>query len=118
MKRFLDVNLYLLNTCEQAVAYHQRFATAGFGILYDTFHANIEEKDVLAGLRHSRIVETIAELERLGYDVWLTIEAFGRAVPELAAATRAWRDFFASPEEVYTEGYALIRDTWEQGVSA
>jgi D-psicose/D-tagatose/L-ribulose 3-epimerase len=34
-------------------------------------------------------------------------------VPELAAATRVWRDFFASPEEVYTEGYRLIRDCWD-----
>jgi D-psicose/D-tagatose/L-ribulose 3-epimerase len=33
-------------------------------------------------------------------------------VPELAAATRVWRDFFASPEEVFTEGYAFIRDCW------
>ncbi|MDG2003548.1 MAG: sugar phosphate isomerase/epimerase, partial [Novosphingobium sp.] len=133
---------YLLNTCEQAVAYHQRVATEGFGILYDTFHANIEEKDVLAGLRdlhaagavshihisendrgtpgrgHARIADTIVELQQLGYDGWLTIEAFGRAVPELAAATRVWRDFFASPEDVYTEGFALIRDTWDRGLSA
>ena len=36
------------------------------------------------------------------------------AVPELAAATRVWRDFFASPEEVYSEGYSYIRDCWEQ----
>jgi D-psicose/D-tagatose/L-ribulose 3-epimerase len=43
----------------------------------------------------------------------MTIEAFGRGVPELAAATRVWRDFFVSPEEVYTEGYRLIRDCWD-----
>ena len=33
-------------------------------------------------------------------------------MPELAAATRVWRDFFPNPEEVYTEGHALIRDAW------
>ena len=31
----------------------------------------------------------------------------------LAAATRVWRDFFANPEEVYTEGYRYIRDCWD-----
>ena len=48
----------------------------------------------------------------MGYDGWLTIEAFGRALPALAAATRVWRDFYASPEQVYTEGIAVIREGW------
>ena len=43
----------------------------------------------------------------------MTIEAFGKALPELAAATRVWRDFFTSPEEVYTEGYRYIKECWE-----
>lgn len=128
---------YLLNTCEQAVAYAARVQEPGFGILYDTFHAHIEEKDPLAALHalhasgalthvhisendrgtpgrgHAKIRETITALKGLGYDGWLTIEAFGRGVPELAAATRVWRDFFTSPEEVFTEGYRLIRDCWD-----
>jgi D-psicose/D-tagatose/L-ribulose 3-epimerase len=128
---------YLLNTCEQAIAYGDRVGQPGFGILYDTFHANIEEKDPIAALRalhasgwlghvhisendrgtpgrgHAQIRETIAALRALGYDGWMTIEAFGRGLPELAAATRVWRDFFASPEEVYTEGHAYIRDCWD-----
>lgn len=127
---------YLLNTCEQAIAYAER--VGGIGILYDTFHAHIEEKDPIAALRrlhasgnlahvhvsendrgtpgrgHAKIRETIGVLQQLGYDGWLTIEAFGRAVPELAAATRVWRDFFADPEEVYAEGFALIRSCWDE----
>ena len=128
---------YLLNTCEQSSAYLDRLNETGFGILYDTFHANIEEKDPLAafhtawakghvnhvhisendrgtpGRGHAAIRETIAALKGVGYDGWLTIEAFGKALPELAAATRVWRDFFASPEEVYTEGYSYIRSCWD-----
>lgn len=128
---------YLLNTCDQAIAYAERVGEDGIGILYDTFHANIEEKDPIAALHalhasgnlahvhisendrgtpgrgHARIAETIHALKALGYDGWLTIEAFGRGVPELAAATRVWRDFFASPEEVFTEGYAHIRQCWD-----
>jgi len=129
---------YLLNTMEQAISYAERIGEDGIGILYDTFHANIEEKDPIAALEaihasgnlshihisendrgtpgrgHAKIREAIVTLGRLGYDGWLTIEAFGRALPELAAATRVWRDFFANPEEVYSEGYAFIRDTWDK----
>lgn len=130
---------YLLNTCEQSSAYLDRLGEANFGILYDTFHANIEEKDPLAALNtafakghvnhvhisendrgtpgrgHAKIRETISALKALGYDGWLTIEAFGKALPELAAATRVWRDFFTSPEEVYIEGHAYIRSCWDAG---
>ena len=130
---------HLLNTCEQAIAYAERIGGGGIGILYDTFHANIEEKDPLAALHalhasgnlahvhisendrgtpgrgHAPIRQTIAALKALGYDRWLTIEAFGRGVPDLAAATRVWRDFFADEKEVYTEGYDLIRRSWDAG---
>jgi D-psicose/D-tagatose/L-ribulose 3-epimerase len=129
---------YLLNTMEQAAAYATRIGEGGIGILYDTFHANIEEKDPIAALRaihasgnlshihisendrgtpgrgHAKICEAIAVLKELGYAGWLTIEAFGRALPELAAATRDWRDFFANPEEVYSEGYRFIRSCWDE----
>jgi len=128
---------YLLNTSEQAIAHCDRVGEDGFGILYDTFHSHIEEKDPLAALKavhaaghlahvhisendrgtpgsgHAKIRETIALLKELKYDGWLTIEAFGRGVPELAAATKVWRDFFANPEEVYTEGYRYIRKCWD-----
>lgn len=129
---------HLLNTCEQSIAYAERVGDGGIGILYDTFHANIEERDPVAALHalhasgnlthvhisendrgtpgrgHARIREAIHALQALGYNQWLTIEAFGRGVPELAAATRVWRDFFASPEEVYSEGIQYIRACWDE----
>jgi D-psicose/D-tagatose/L-ribulose 3-epimerase len=43
----------------------------------------------------------------------MVVEAFGRALPDLAAATRVWRDFFPSTEEVYTEALKLVRGQWE-----
>jgi D-psicose/D-tagatose/L-ribulose 3-epimerase len=39
----------------------------------------------------------------------MTIEAFGSALPDLAAATRVWRDFFPSTEQVYEEGIQVIQ---------
>ena len=127
----------MFNTCEQASAYLDLLDEPGFGIHFDTFHAHIEEKDSLAAIRQSwqrgqlrhvhisendrgtpgrgqaKIREAITLLRQLGYDDWLTIEAFGGSVPELAAATRVWRPFFASEEEVYTEGHSYIRHCWD-----
>jgi D-psicose/D-tagatose/L-ribulose 3-epimerase len=126
---------HLLNTMEQAASYVKRVNHPNFGTMYDTFHANIEEKDAVGciatvhatgklnhvhisendrgtpGTGHAPCREAIRKLVSLGYDGWLTIEAFGGALPDLAAATRVWRDFFSSPEEVYTEGYKLIKST-------
>ncbi|WP_050026153.1 sugar phosphate isomerase/epimerase [Verrucomicrobium sp. BvORR034] len=126
---------HLLNTMEQAASYAKRVNHPNFGTMYDTFHANIEEKDPLGaidtvfnsgklnhvhisendrgtpGRGHAPCREAIRKLKGLGYDGWLTIEAFGGSLPDLAAATRVWRDFFSSPEEVYTEGYELIKST-------
>lgn len=102
--------------------------------MFDTFHANIEEKDpvgaISTNMRHIAHVHlsendrgtpgrghvdwpgTFRALKHGGYDGWLTIEAFGRALPELAAATRVWRDFFPAPDEVWRDGIQHIRAGW------
>lgn len=104
--------------------------------MYDTFHANIEEQDPIAAIEtirpymahvhvsendrgtpgrgHIKLKKVIKALKKGGYDNWLTIEAFGRALPQLAAATRVWRDLFPNPEQVYREGYTLIRKAWDK----
>ncbi|MBS0631486.1 MAG: sugar phosphate isomerase/epimerase [Verrucomicrobia bacterium] len=101
------------------------------GMMWDTFHAHIEEKNSPAALEAiaKRLVhvhlsendrgtpgtgqiawaETFAILKKIKYDRWLTIEAFGRALPDLAAATRVWRDLFADPKDVYTQGLDFIK---------
>lgn len=126
---------YFLNTVEDAAAYVRRVDRSNFGLLYDSFHANIEEKDPIgcigASIReinHVHISEndrgtpgkghidwpaTFQALKASGYDGWLTIEAFGLALPDLAAATRVWRPFFPDREEVYRDGLALMRQGWE-----
>lgn len=133
---------HLLNTVDQTTAYLDDLDSPWFGALFDTFHAHIEEKDPVEaagalhrsgrlshvhisendrgapGRGHAKLRETIERLKTLGYDRWLTIEAFGSAVPELAAATRVWRAFFADPQEVYGEGFRLIRDAWDAAPGA
>jgi D-psicose/D-tagatose/L-ribulose 3-epimerase len=125
---------HFLNTMEQARAYVKQVDHPNFFTMYDTFHANIEEKDPLGviepnfdvikhvhisandrgtpGKDHTPIRETIQTFKKLGYDNWFVIEAFGRALPDLAAATRVWRDLYTSPEEVYEFGIQYIKDSW------
>jgi D-psicose/D-tagatose/L-ribulose 3-epimerase len=125
---------YFLNTMADTRAHVQRVGHPNFGALYDTFHANIEEQDPIGviaetadvirpvhisendrgtpGKGHIDFRATFRALHTAGYDGWLTIEAFGSALPALAAATKIWRDLFPSPEEVYRVGYETIRDGW------
>jgi D-psicose/D-tagatose/L-ribulose 3-epimerase len=125
---------YFLTTAADAKELVQAVNHPYFRCMYDTFHAHIEEKsqasaittvkDVFAhvhisendrgtpGTGQVRWDEAFAALKKTGYDGWLVIEAFGRALPDLAAATRVWRDLFPSPDEVYTKGIAFIRQKW------
>lgn len=122
---------YVLNTLEQGAALSRRVGHANFSFMYDSFHANIEERDPIAGIAKHRGEIThihISENDRgipgrghirwdavfdairaSGYDGWLTVEAFGRGVPELAAATRVWRDLFPDLPTLIRESVALIR---------
>jgi D-psicose/D-tagatose/L-ribulose 3-epimerase len=123
---------YLVNTQDDLSALLARVDHPNIRAMYDTFHANIEETDPIAALDrnaadivhihisendrgvpgrgHVPWPETFAAIQRIGYDGWLTIEAFGRGLPDLAAATKVWRDFAESPEAVYRVGFAHIRD--------
>ena len=125
---------YFLNTVDDAADYTRRIGHRYLGVLCDTFHTNIEEKDPVGCIssnidqvRHVHICEndrgipgtghidwggTFKALRSAGYDRWLTVEVFGRAMPDLAAATRVWRDFFSSAEEVYNKSIAFVRQQW------
>ena len=39
-------------------------------------------------------------------------EAFGHALPDIAAATKVWRPLFDSEAQVFTEAIALVRGGW------
>ncbi len=125
---------YVLNTVADAADIVARVGAPNYGVLYDTFHANIEEKDPvgviaphLGAINHVHLSEndrgtpgkghvpwaaTMKALKSGGYDGWFVIEAFGSALPDLAAATRVWRDFFPSREEVYRFGHDFLREQW------
>ena len=122
---------YLLNTMADLSAFVRQVGHPNIKAMYDTFHANIEEADPIAALVNSRddVVhihisendrgvpgrgnipwdQTFQAIRDIGYDDWLTIESFGRGLPDLAAATKVWRDFAESPEAVYRGGFAHIQ---------
>lgn len=125
---------YFLNTMQQLADYLDAVDHPAIKGMYDTFHANIEEKDPVAAIKairkhmiHVHISEndrgtpgkghvpwaaTYKALRAAKYDGWLTIEAFGRSLPALAAATRVWRDFFPSQDSVYLEGIKQMKAGW------
>jgi len=128
---------YFLTTAAETLALVKAVDHPSFRCMYDTFHANIEEKQAASAIRtvapvlkhvhisendrgtpgtgHVAWAETFKTLREIGYDGWLTVEAFGRALPALAAATRVWRDLFPSPEQVYTEGLKFMKEHWAAG---
>ncbi|MEZ5950499.1 MAG: hypothetical protein R3C12_15045 [Planctomycetaceae bacterium] len=57
--------------------------------------------------------ETFAALKEINYDGWFVIEAFGLALPELAAATRIWRRMYPSEEHLARQGLAFMKQKWE-----
>jgi D-psicose/D-tagatose/L-ribulose 3-epimerase len=125
---------YFLNTMAQLADYLDEVDHPHVKAMYDTFHSNIEEKDPVAAIKtikrhmiHVHISEndrgtpgkghvpwaaTYKALRAAKYDDFITIEAFGRAMPALAAATRVWRDFFPSRESVYLEGLKNMQQGW------
>ena len=125
---------YFLNTIEQAVALVKAVDEPNYGYLFDTFHTNIEENNVpelirwsapyikhvhitennrgVPGAGHIPFQPVFDALRSSGYDGWMTIEAFGSALPDLAAATKIWRPLFKQESDVYRGGFALMRDGW------
>jgi len=123
--------LYLLNTMAQAIRFVDEVGQPNCLVHLDTFHANIEEKlpgdsiraagprigyvhisendRGVPGTGHVAWDATFAALHAIGYDGWLTVESFGDALPNLAAATKIWRPLFDSPDQVATEGLAFMK---------
>ncbi len=125
---------YLVNTMADLRDLLDQVDHPNVGAIFDTHHANIEEKSQAQGIKtispHLKHVhlsendrgtpgkgqvdwdEVFRALKEVGYDGWLTIEAFSRVIPEFANAINVWRDF-SSSEEVYREGIALIKEKWQ-----
>jgi D-psicose/D-tagatose/L-ribulose 3-epimerase len=122
---------FFLTTAEDAIRLCDEVGHRRVGLLFDTFHTNIEEKDVPAAfvsaggrLKHIHISENdrgipgtghvdfpgiLNALPSIAYDGVLVIESFGYLLPEMAAATAIWRDLASTPEAIAFEGLKYLR---------
>jgi D-psicose/D-tagatose/L-ribulose 3-epimerase len=122
---------YLLNTHSESARFAREVNHPYCRVMYDTFHANIEEKcigqaihacaDVLChvhisendrstpGKGNIRWAENFDALRQINYNGWMMVEAFGLALPELAAATKIWRRMFESEMQLSRDALAFMR---------
>lgn len=122
---------YLLNTHAASARFVREVNHPRCRMMYDTFHSNIEEKSVALALHgcadvlchvhisendrstpgqgNIRWCETFDALHAIGYDGNLVVEAFGLALPEIAAATKIWRRMFESEEQLSRDSLAFMK---------
>lgn len=122
---------YLLTSAADTVRFVKDVNHPSCKMMYDTFHANIEEKNLAETIRqcaphvcHVHISEndrstpgtghvdfktTFDTLREVGYDGWLMVEAFGLALPEIAAATKIWRKMFTTEEKLASDSLAFMK---------
>jgi D-psicose/D-tagatose/L-ribulose 3-epimerase len=125
---------YLYNTMADLKTLVEAVDHPNLGAMYDTHHSNIEEKSqsgaiktIAPYLNHVHISENdrgtpgsgqvvwsqvFSTIKEIGYDGWLTIEAFSTIIPEFANAINVWRDYSPS-KEIYTKGLQFIKDGME-----
>ena len=123
---------YFLNTHADSTRFVREVDNPACGMMYDTFHSNIEEKSIGEAVRaggdklfhihisendrstpgegNIRWQENFDAIVGSGYDGWLVIEAFGLSLPEIAAATKIWRRMYKDEMTLATEGLRFMRD--------
>ena len=124
---------YLINTMSDLAHHLDQVDHPNVGAIYDTHHANIEEKShaeaiktIARHLKHVHISENdrgtpgkgminwnevFATLHEINYQGRMTIESFSTTIPEFANAINVWRNY-SSADEVYQEGYDFIKNNY------
>jgi D-psicose/D-tagatose/L-ribulose 3-epimerase len=122
---------YFLTSVEQTVAFITAIDHPSVRMMYDTFHANIEEKNLSAaiaaampwtklvhisendrstpGQGHVAWDETFDAIRAADWDGWMVVEAFGLALPAIAAATKIWRKMYATEEQLASDALAFMK---------
>ncbi|MCC6580222.1 MAG: sugar phosphate isomerase/epimerase [Phycisphaeraceae bacterium] len=123
----------LLNTAEQGVAFCARAQSPAAGLLLDTFHMHVEEKDSaqavkmaakagvfahfhasendrgIAGTGQVAWSNVAAAVRASGYDQWCVLETFSQTVEAIRTAASCWRPFYPSANAFSREGLAFVR---------
>jgi D-psicose/D-tagatose/L-ribulose 3-epimerase len=71
---------------------------------------HISENDrSIPGTGQVRWDESFDALRAAGYDGWLVVEAFGLALPNIAAATKIWRKMFTTEDQLAADSLAFMK---------
>jgi D-psicose/D-tagatose/L-ribulose 3-epimerase len=123
-----------LNTAAQTMEVIDRLASPAVGVLLDTFHMNIEEKDQAAAIRrvgdklfhvhacgndrgapgadHIAWAAIDAALSEIGYDGAIVVESFTPENQTIARAAAIWRPLAESQDDLARDGLAFLRKTF------
>ncbi len=123
---------YFMTTAADARRLCDQLHDPYIGVLFDTFHSNIEEKHAAEAIRtlgahiahvhtcendrgipgsgHVAWDQVFPALLHAGYDGWCVIESFGSRIPEIAAAACIWRDLAPSADDIASHGLTFLRD--------
>ncbi len=119
------------NTAAQTMEVVSRLDSPAVGVLLDTFHMNIEEKDQAAAIRlvgnklahfhacgsdrgapgfdHIAWEPIVAALREVDYDGAVVIESFTPDNQTIARAAAIWRPLAATQDDLATDGLAFLR---------
>jgi D-psicose/D-tagatose/L-ribulose 3-epimerase len=122
---------YFLTCVEQTVNFVTAVDHPNVRMMYDTFHANIEEKDlssaIAAAMPWTKLVhisendrstpgqghvawdQTFDAIRANDWDGWMVVEAFGLALPAIAAATKIWRKMYTTEEQLAGDALAFMK---------
>ena len=122
----------VINTTEQALEAIDGLPPEGCGLLVDTYHANVEEKDfaaafTLAGDRLAHVHASANDrgapgadhidwpafrdaLRTAGYEGPVVIESFTAENETIATAASVWRPLAASQDAIAVDGLAFLRE--------
>ena len=122
---------YFLNTAADGARFVRQLDNPACGMMYDTFHAHIEEKSIPEAIRalkdclvHVHISENdrstpgqgnvrwdqnFDTLHEIGYDGTLVVEAFGLALEKLIPATKIWRRMYQSEKQLATDALSFMK---------
>lgn len=122
---------YLCNTMEQLARLANMVNHPNVKAMFDTHHANIEEKKIPEAIEairpflvhvhisendrgtpgdgHINFDQAFSSLANINYQGWLTIEAFSRNDPDFANAIGVWREY-SKPWDIAEKGLGFIKD--------
>lgn len=121
---------YFLRTAAEAKQLCEDVGHPRIGVTIDTFHANIEERNIASAIRslgshlkhvhasendrgllgqgHVDFSTIVAALKSIGYNGFLMIEGFGYAPGDESAPGFLWADVNVSPEDLARKGVEYL----------